>query len=525
MVRARWMALFALVGLAYLPRLDDVCGLFSDDAWYVLLARALATGKGYTLTNLPTPGVAPSYPPGFPLLLSIVFRMAPAFPANLVLLKAVSVVSMAAVAVLTIRYCCREQGFSFPTAWLVALATAVHPAFVFLATSTVMSECVFTLVALAAVIVAESASRDGRATGSVQRALLGGAIASFAFLTRAVGIAVVCAGLGRLLVRRRWPGALAFVLAAVTVAAPWLLYAREHAATPAVRAEANDGIVYPYSVQFWHRVAGAPRLGTVTARDLPGRVAWNAWMVARSSVGSLHFYFPFRSLEPAAWRAAPAWARALAVVFSAVVLLGFAHTVRERPTAAEILVPASVAIALLWPFPPTRYVLPLLPFVLCYTARGVAILARLLSGRERAAVAPALLWGLIAASMTTNDHYAVALHGPPANRPRWNRMFAERQAVVGWLAARVPGDQIIATQDPAHVHLYSGLKAVGFVEAAGAFDEWRRLGVRFFADTSYRTGIDPGDRGRIDPALAAFTPVYRTSAFDFRVLDLRSLYR
>ena len=55
MVRARWMALFAVVGLAYLPRIDDVCGLFSDDAWYVLLARALATGEGYTLTNVPTP--------------------------------------------------------------------------------------------------------------------------------------------------------------------------------------------------------------------------------------------------------------------------------------------------------------------------------------------------------------------------------------------------------------------------------------------------------------------------------------
>ena len=242
-------------------------------------------------------------------------------------------------------------------------------------------------------------------------------------------------------------------------------------------------------------------------------------MVARSSAGALHLCFPFRSLEPAAWRGAPGWARALAVIFSAVVLLGFAHTVRERPTTVEILVPASLAIALAWPFPPTRYVLPLLPFVLCYTARGVAGLARLLTGRERTAVAPALLWGLIAASMTTNGFY----HGPAANRPRWNRIFEERQGVVGWLAARVPGEQVIATQDPAHIHLYSGQKTVGFVETAGASDEWRRLGVRFFAETHYRTGIDPTGR-EIDPALAAFTPVYRTPTFDFRVLDLGRLY-
>ena len=95
--------------------------------------------------------------------------------------------------------------------------------------------------------------------------------------------------------------------------------------------------------------------------------------------------------------------------------------------------------------------------------------------------------------------------------------------MVGWLAARVPGEQVIATQDPAHIHLYSGQKTVGFVETAGASDEWRRLGVRFFAETHYRTGIDPTGR-ESDPALAAFTPVYRTPSFDFRVLDLGRLY-
>jgi len=63
---------------------------------------------------------------------------------------------------------------------------------------------------------------------------------------------------------------------------------------------------------------------------------------------------------------------------SSVVLLGFAHTVRKRPTTAEILVPASLAIALAWPFPPTRYVLPLLPRVRRPVAR------RQLQNRKRA---------------------------------------------------------------------------------------------------------------------------------------------
>ena len=64
---------------------------------------------------------------------------------------------------------------------------------------------------------------------------------------------------------------------------------------------------------------------------------------------------------------------------------------------------------------------------------------------------------------------------------------------------------------------------MGFVETAGAFDEWRRLSVRFFGETHCPAGIDPTGR-ESDPALAAFTPVYRTPTFDFRVLDLGRLY-
>jgi hypothetical protein len=64
-------------------RLDRVAGLAVDDAWYVLLAKALATGQGYTLINSPTPGTTPFYAPGFPALLSIFYRLSPGFPSNI----------------------------------------------------------------------------------------------------------------------------------------------------------------------------------------------------------------------------------------------------------------------------------------------------------------------------------------------------------------------------------------------------------------------------------------------------------
>jgi len=79
-----WGTIAFLVCLAiYLLRLDSLAGMFIDDAWYLLLGKALATGHGYTLINSPSPGIMPEYPPGFPALLALIFRIYPSFPANL----------------------------------------------------------------------------------------------------------------------------------------------------------------------------------------------------------------------------------------------------------------------------------------------------------------------------------------------------------------------------------------------------------------------------------------------------------
>lgn len=88
------LAAILLFAVTYLARMDRVIGMFQDDAWYVLLGKALATGQGYTLINSPTGGILPLYPPAFPFLISLVFRILPQFPENLWLIKSLSVAAM-----------------------------------------------------------------------------------------------------------------------------------------------------------------------------------------------------------------------------------------------------------------------------------------------------------------------------------------------------------------------------------------------------------------------------------------------
>src|SRR5207247_1669736 len=45
--------------LIYYSRLDHIVGQVRDDAWYVLLAKSLATGQGYQLINSPIPDILP----------------------------------------------------------------------------------------------------------------------------------------------------------------------------------------------------------------------------------------------------------------------------------------------------------------------------------------------------------------------------------------------------------------------------------------------------------------------------------
>jgi hypothetical protein len=62
-------------------------GAFQDDAIYTILAKALATGEGYRMINLPGSPHATHYPPGYPFFLSLLWRLSPSFPDNIVLFK------------------------------------------------------------------------------------------------------------------------------------------------------------------------------------------------------------------------------------------------------------------------------------------------------------------------------------------------------------------------------------------------------------------------------------------------------
>src|SRR5262245_50973747 len=177
-----------LSSVIYILRFDHAFGLMIDDAWYLLLAKSLATGQGYQLINSPTPGILPLYPPGYPFLLSIFYRLYPHFPENIWLLKSVSVAAMMGTGAISYLYFHRYRGLSVWHATGIAVASVLCPPLVSLATSTLMSECVFTLVLIATILVVEESVRAARAKNNRTWFLVAASamLATYAFLLRSI---------------------------------------------------------------------------------------------------------------------------------------------------------------------------------------------------------------------------------------------------------------------------------------------------------------------------------------------------
>jgi hypothetical protein len=532
--------LFLLALVIYVLRLDRVAGLFVDDGWYLMLAQALATGHGYSLINSPSPGILPLYPPGYPFLLSVLYRLYPHFPENVWLFKALSIVAMLGAGLLVFRYFVQVRKTTPQTALGLVAVTLLCPSLVMLVTSSVMSEAVFTCNLLAVIYVIERGVQLVRRGGNPLRYLLAGAVlAAFSFLVRSIAVSLIAAVVVYLFKERLWRQALLFSATVVLLVAPWFIYTKLHAPTPAQRAEQGGHITLSYTTQFWQKRASVPELGTIGVSGLPARVWWNVQDIVGRDIGRILATPIFEALidpyqearkEEVKFGLSHGSNWIFSYVLSLFVLLGFIVAARERVGLAEVVVVFSLGITTLWPWETYRFVLPLVAFIAFYFVLGVRWLVQLMAARliRRAAkegqfegattdwklmTSMAVLLAVI--SLTGHVRYILNSYSTsPLERPQWLQIFEEAETMLAWIKRTLPRDGIITTSNPPLVYLYTDNKTVALDQPAKSWENWNRVGVRYMVQTSiYPEPIDPAER--------QYKTVYRSrSGMSFRVLDL-----
>ena len=478
---------FALI--VYVLRLNGVAGMYVDDAWYVMLGQAIASGQGYHLINAPAPSIVavlPSSPPGFPLVLALVTAVTSAFPSNVVALKAVSIIAMMGVGALAMAYY-RDRSLPLPLAVTLALIVILTPSFVWLSTSTVMSEPLYTLAQLAAIVLV------GR-----RRPVLGGAAAAAAVLIRSAGLPLLLAGAVWYWMRQERRAAAQFLATAILLMLPWAFYARANATSIEQRLAHGGAHVFTYSEQFWMRRAGDIQSGQIAVSELPSRVLDSLFDIFGRDAGAIVLPELYRSptesgeetLSVGGQRSTIATGSmgnaigtiVLSGLLSALALAGFIARWRQGAGVAEYFIPLALVPIVLFPHWAFRFVLPLTPLFYDYLVAGAEALTRASSARVlRIALACVLTLHVL-------DH---AMYRLQAENAVWLEDAREADQVLDWMKRELTEPGSVAATNPALVYLRTGRHSLAIDDARGRWSEWRSLGIRYLVSLRSQELPDP----------------------------------
>ncbi|MGQ0766512.1 MAG: hypothetical protein ACT4OZ_12695 [Gemmatimonadota bacterium] len=417
-------------------------GVFQDDGIYVVLAKSLATGEGYRFLNLPGAPAAAHYPPAYPAFLALLWKVWPAFPANLTLFKVANAVLLGVAAWLAYGFARARAGLGARSAVAGVGLFAVCAPLVLL-TVMVLSEPLFLVCLFPVLLLCERSAESD----SARDAALAGAAVGLLSLVRTLGIFAAPLLLLMLCRRGRWRAALAAAVALGAVLLPWQLWVNAH-----------EAVIHPVlagkygSYSGW--IAGALR------EDGP-------MFLVRVAVHNL------RELTALGWASTstdtlPVAVRlAASAALTAIFFAGLVGLARRAPVTVGFIA-CYLLVVLVWPFAPARFVWGIWPLVGIAFALGGLELVRSAAavrwGRPMAVAVVAMLmagYGVYNVRGTARDWWGM-VQGPVAARAR---------PLAAWVVANTDTSAVVATDDDVLVHLYTGRATV----PTGAFTPQEHL--------------------------------------------------
>lgn len=421
-----------LVGIMVIEPLP--VGVARDDGMYVMLAKSLATGQGYRWLNLPGAPPATHFPPGYPALLSLVWRVFPAFPANVLVFKALNAVLLAVAAAGLVIFATRRLGYSPLAAALVSVIGCIAVPTLVLSTL-VMSEMLFLALLLPLLLLAERVA-DGQPR--TRSAILLGACVAALVLVRTHGIALAGAVGLVLLLRRRWRELAAFCVAFAVCIAPWQLWQSHHM-----------GIVPPPLRGNYESY------GSWLARGFgSGGLALAGRTVARTS------FELFGNFAVMAGAGMPMLPRVIAAIATVALLALGVWRLRHRSLVACLFLCAYLAIVVLWPFAPARFVWGIWPLVTLVVATGAIAVWDWMPLRT-----PLRVTRYAALAATALVACGYGLYTARGYRGHWwssiPRQVAELdRPLVQWVLRNTRPTDVVATNAEPLVFLYTGRRSV-----------------------------------------------------------------
>jgi hypothetical protein len=431
------IAPFALAAVAVAVALLTVTpwpvGVFQDDAIYVVLAKALASGQGFRMINMPGAPHATHFPPGYPLFLAALWRLYPSFPDNIVLFKFANTIFLAATAYGTYVFARVRLGLGLAGA-SVAATVGTLSVVILLITGVVLSEPLYMALLVPTLLAAERTADEAH----TRQAIVTGALIGVLSLVRTVGVFALPAALVVLALRRRWRDAVALALAALVFIIPWQLW------VSAYQGEVPGAFVGKYGAYGSWLVAGYKAGGLPFARA-----------VLAKNADALFGFLGYVTLP-----VAPVVPRLVSLGTVLAVLALGALAVWRRVPVTLVFIAVYGAVILAWPFEPMRFALVWWPVLAGLFGAGVrAIWVWRPSSSAPRAVRVA---GLACVALVTVGY---AVYNARGVREKWwvniqSAAGTRARPIAEWVTRSTRPDDVLIADDDLIVYLYTGRRTL-----------------------------------------------------------------
>ena len=454
--------LFAACLLYYAVLTPERFGAFHDDGIYVTTAKALATGQGYRIISLPYEPAQTKYPPFYPFLLSLIWRIYPHFPENLIPMILLSVLATLAFLALTRRYLVSQGYATARQALIVVTLSAINWRMMILATA-IYSEMVYAALSVVGLYLAEKYAKQkkGWAAGLVLGVVLG-----LVFLTRSSGLALLIAVAGYYVLRRQWKRAVLPVSVAGAFVVGWIGWCYFNKTTV-------EGINVAYYTSYLGHLNQV--ISDLQLHSNASRLTIFLGIVIENLIGGIVISIPLIcSAINYSW--VPNLGGPLLLIgffFALFTLLliggGFLRSMSKGFRMLHSYVIASLGLYLFW-LPDVsydRFIMPLLPFLLLFLVREVGMMISVArtglvsDSRASKKLGGAFIILIVLASISIGLYnYGSGIYWSLASLRKSASRAAEDTENIKWIKANTdPSDVLVCYRDPMYF-LYTERRAI-----------------------------------------------------------------
>lgn len=341
-------------------------GQVHDDSIYYVTAKALAQGRGYRIESMPGEPWQTKYPPLEPLLLAVVWRIEPHFPANLELATLLSWVWFPVWMGLAYRMF-RDLGLGGRAALALCGVLALNATAAYYARRAEPEVMVAALWMASAALAVDRSKRGGSAAGPL-RVAGAGLLAGAAYLAKTAAMPLAAAVPLYYAARRQFRNAGLFLAGMLPAIAGWNLWMRAHGESMAgsLRPHTADLLRMYYTDYLgyhWHTVRAAG-YGRILAKNADALVASLGGIVVN-------------------WRETPGLTER--VLGTLILVAAIRHFRRVGSNPYHLFAMAYAGMLLVWHYPPNeRFLLPVLPVILAALWAELAQVFEVLRQRRRA---------------------------------------------------------------------------------------------------------------------------------------------